>query len=195
MSDKYQQRRSSARVLRLEAQERWSILHNMTEHNKKNPDIGLAITVDRPITCKAEDRLGRVPFAARLAAAIAKWMDDDGLVIGLYGSWGSGKTSVKNLIVKELASYGTDTPEILEFNPWQWSGHNDVSAAFFREVLIKLGQRHASNDKGKIAKKFRRYARFIGIGGVFFTGTRCSPSVSMTSCRVVSVIHREELGT
>ena len=146
------------------------MINSMADKDNVKSDLGLTLTVDRPIAGKSEDRLGRGPFASRLAAAIAKWNGDDGLVIGLYGSWGSGKSSVKNLVIEELSVLGSDAPDILEFNPWQWRGHDNVSAAFFREVLRKLGGVHTSEDRGKTAKKLRRYAKFLSIGGVLFEG-------------------------
>ena len=144
----------------------------MDNQNIDASELGLILTADRPISGKSEDRLGRGPFAARLARAIASWKGDEGLVVGLYGSWGSGKSSVKNLVLEELSNVEAGAPEILEFNPWQWRGHDDVSAAFFREVLRKLGSLHDADDKGKAAKKIRRYAKFLSIGGVFFDGIR-----------------------
>jgi predicted KAP-like P-loop ATPase len=132
----------------------------------------LNLSADRPISGKAEDRLGRGPFASRLATAIASWKGHESLVIGLYGSWGSGKSSVKNLVLEVLFKQGATSPEILEFNPWQWRGHDEVSAAFFREVLRKLGRGSNTGDAKKLAKVLRRYAKFLGLGGVLFDGAR-----------------------
>src|SRR5580700_10437975 len=58
---------------------------------------------DRPITRPGEDVLGRKGFALELARSI----DDlsvagDGFVMALVGEWGSGKTSVIELIVRYL---------------------------------------------------------------------------------------------
>lgn len=138
------------------------------------PESPATLSADRPILTKAEDRLGRSPFADRLAAAIAAWKEDDSLVIGLYGVWGSGKSSVKNLVLEVLSALGARAPEVLEFNPWQWRGHDEVSAAFFREVLRKLGRASDSEQKRKLAKAVRRYAKFLSIGGALFDGIRTS---------------------
>lgn len=133
---------------------------------------GLNLSADRPITRKAEDRLGRAPFAARLAAAIGSWTGAESLVLGLYGSWGSGKSSVKNLMLEALSESKRSAPHVLEFNPWQWRGHDEVSAAFFREVLRILGRPDQTGRALKLAKVLRRYARLLSIGGVFFDGIR-----------------------
>ncbi|WP_085032135.1 KAP family P-loop NTPase fold protein [Ensifer aridi] len=58
---------------------------------------------DPPILFSCHDRLGRVSFAKSLARKIDRLTDlDSGFVIGLDGEWGSGKTSVINMVVQAL---------------------------------------------------------------------------------------------
>jgi predicted KAP-like P-loop ATPase len=58
---------------------------------------------DQPITCKDDDQLGRAKFSLDLAKGIKNWLkDQDSYVIALYGKWGSGKTSVINMVKDEL---------------------------------------------------------------------------------------------
>lgn len=45
-------------------------------------------SADRPIETRSDDLLGRAPFAAALAEAIAAWRERDSLVIALYGGVG-----------------------------------------------------------------------------------------------------------
>ena len=94
---------------------------------------------DAPITSLAEDRLGRARFASQIAAAVTNWREDRGLVIGLYGPWGSGKTSILNM-VEESLSDATEKPgpEVLRFNPWEWSGQENLQRIFFTEIGAKL---------------------------------------------------------
>lgn len=59
---------------------------------------------DRPITDPAHDLLGRNSFAKTLAKAIDEMpVAADGFVMGLTGKWGSGKSSVIELLCRELA--------------------------------------------------------------------------------------------
>lgn len=60
------------------------------------------LSSDRPITSFAEDLLGRSDFAESLASAIEGWTDNDSLIIALYGPWGSGKSSMKNMALESL---------------------------------------------------------------------------------------------
>jgi predicted KAP-like P-loop ATPase len=58
---------------------------------------------DRPITRPGEDALGRSTFALELARSIDNLsVAGDGFVMALIGGWGSGKTSVIELIVRYL---------------------------------------------------------------------------------------------
>jgi ABC-type glutathione transport system ATPase component len=58
---------------------------------------------DRPILSPRQDALGRAGFALELARAIDNLnLANDGFVMGLLGDWGSGKSSVIELIVRYL---------------------------------------------------------------------------------------------
>lgn len=97
-------------------------------------------SADRPIGSREEDLLGRASFADSLASAIKGWKGNDSLVIALYGPWGSGKSSVKNMVLQSLRSAEADSPLIVEFNPWQWSGQDQLAEAFFREIGLIMGR-------------------------------------------------------
>src|SRR5689334_456173 len=115
--------------------------------NRPEPSERISeLSADRPIASAAEDVLGRAPFAEQLAVAIANWKEDESLVIALYGQWGIGKTSVKNLVLEELRMRGEEAPDLVEFNPWHWTGHDGLAAAFFKEVLAGLSRR--KNGRG-----------------------------------------------
>lgn len=50
-------------------------------------------STDKPIDSCEQDLLGRSSFSKQLGKAIYDYKGKDGLVIGLYGKWGSGKRS------------------------------------------------------------------------------------------------------
>lgn len=98
---------------------------------------------DRPITLSSQDRLDRSVFAKYLARCMLDHKDPDSFVIGLYGGWGAGKTSVINLVVEELKFAATNLPEdetpiILNFSPWSYSGQNQLIYSFFRRLSSVL---------------------------------------------------------
>jgi predicted KAP-like P-loop ATPase len=84
------------------------------------------ISPDAPITTASEDRLGRSDFAAALTEAIATVSGRDSFVIGIHGKWGTGKSSVLNLIAETIDRRNKAAAEggilyVLRFNPWNFS--------------------------------------------------------------------------
>lgn len=59
------------------------------------------IDIDEPILYPSEDLFNRGKFIEKVSNVIEQ-EDDKSFVIGLYGKWGSGKTSIINLICKRL---------------------------------------------------------------------------------------------
>ncbi|WEV47275.1 P-loop NTPase fold protein [Bifidobacterium sp. ESL0690] len=57
---------------------------------------------DAPIDFESQDRYNRGKYVARLASYLLSTENNNGLVVGVTGPWGSGKTSVKNLLQREL---------------------------------------------------------------------------------------------
>ena len=98
---------------------------------------------DRPIQKSTQDRLNRTQFAKYLARCMLDQTDPDSLVVGLYGGWGVGKTSVINLILEELQFAASnmlddEKPIILNFSPWSYSGQNELIYSFFRRLSSTL---------------------------------------------------------
>ncbi len=82
---------------------------------------GYPLSADRPIQTRDEDRLGRRGFAEGLARGLGEWRGKDSLVIALYGAWGSGKSSVKNMALEALAQAPQSREAtVVEFNPWEY---------------------------------------------------------------------------
>lgn len=121
-----------------------------------------SIEADQPITTWHEDVLGRAPFARRLADALRSWDKDHSLVVGLCGPWGNGKSSIKNMALEHLRGDDATCPDIVEFNPWQITGHDQLASAFFREVGLVL--KRGSQEDRKVAKRWERYTSLVQMG-------------------------------
>jgi predicted KAP-like P-loop ATPase len=117
------------------------------------------------------DRLGRTAFAQHLSDAIASWNEPESLVIAICGEWGIGKSSLKNLVLEQLRSRGKSVPDIVQFNPWQWTGHEGLTSAFFREVLAVLTGKRDKNTK-PVARSLRRYAAYLGVVNTLLAGSK-----------------------
>ncbi|QOZ55458.1 P-loop NTPase fold protein [Bradyrhizobium sp. CCBAU 53338] len=116
---------------------------------------------DLPIGSSREDLLGRGEFARALAGVLSRYRGRESLVVALRGEWGSGKTSIKNLIVETLSARGESPMKVVNFNPWQWGTDEAITRAFFREIAAALGDGGQSLEARARAYEFRRYAKLL----------------------------------
>jgi len=107
------------------------------------------LSPDAAISTATEDLLERAKFAMSLADTIAQSACDHSLVIAINGGWGTGKSSIKNMVVESLRK--GDRAEIVEFNPWDFSGEKELAVAFFHDLGVALGVHDATADKERIA--------------------------------------------
>ena len=137
-------------------------------------------SADKPIISKSEDLLGRDTFAYRLAEAIIKLSTTNTFVVGLYGEWGSGKTSLLNLTEEHINDMTTqsDTPQVtlIRFNPWGCTAGSQLLEQFFNLLSNEI-QSDSSDDKRKIVgealEKYSfvlNYLQYIPVVGPFLSG-------------------------
>jgi predicted KAP-like P-loop ATPase len=108
------------------------------------------VHVERPIQSAAEDKLQRQRFVERLTAALINKSTgaSSGVVIGITGPWGSGKSSVLNLLQQHIATK-YENALVVRFDPWLVTGRDDLIAEFIGELIgtinanEKLKQRFA----------------------------------------------------
>lgn len=129
-------------------------------------------SADRPINSRGNDLLGRAKFSESLAKAIKSWRGKDSLVLALYGPWGSGKSSVKNLVLESLRACPSDCPAILEFSPWQLASQNQITEAFFSEIGTVLGRADTPANASRLARMFYAYGRYISTGRFALVGIK-----------------------
>ncbi|MBR5675151.1 MAG: hypothetical protein IKX14_01760, partial [Neisseriaceae bacterium] len=92
---------------------------------------------DRPIDRAEDDLLGRSFFSKQLGETIYNYNSKDGLVIGLFGEWGTGKTSIVNMAIeeiKELAKNDENKPIIMEFSVWNYSDKTNLIHLFLQNL-------------------------------------------------------------
>lgn len=121
---------------------------------------------DRPILSHEQDRLGRAVFAKYLARCMLDHNNPESLVIGLQGGWGSGKTSLINLILEELhiASnnmFDDEKPIILNFSPWSYSGQGQLIYGFFRRLSSELRRFPYLDKSDQIIRLLELYVSFF----------------------------------
>lgn len=134
---------------------------------------------DKPIKKHEEDLLGRSDFAKQLAEAIIMLSTKDTYVVGLYGEWGSGKTSVLNLTEEVLMDISgkdkNDKVTIVRFNPWGYTDGTQLIQQFFSVLSSEIQSDTRGNKRKAIGEALEKYSfllnslKYIPVVGPFLT--------------------------
>lgn len=121
------------------------------------------LSPDLPIAKLEEDGLNRGSFAESLAKTLVQYSFPSSLTIGLYGEWGSGKTSLLNMVFENVERID-DGVVVLRFNPWLCSDPKQLVTQFFKQMAtaIKLKKRAAD----KAWELIDQYADILGATSV-----------------------------
>ncbi len=109
---------------------------------------------DLPGEDPSQDVLGYAPLAQNIAKSICIMAPPEGIVLAIYGPWGSGKSTCLNYIEKFIGLEPNENkPMILRFNPWWFSGHEDLAQFFLEELgeVFSSGSKHLKKA-GKLLK-------------------------------------------
>lgn len=123
-------------------------------------------SADKPIESSEQDLLGRTTFSKQLGEAIYKYDGKDGLVIGVFGKWGSGKTSVLNMVVKEinqLSENDDDSPIIVNFAPWNYSDKDNLISIFFDDMRKKIKFSSNNENMKQVVKAIDQYSGVLNL--------------------------------
>ena len=143
------------------------------------PPLSPPIIGDRALTTGDVDRLGFAEVAARVAASLIDHASDDGIVIGLDGKWGSGKSSLLHLISVELSQLHENVrPTVIAFRPWLIGNRDALLASLFNQLVegiaaVELERGNLSADRKRklkaAAEKARRFADSVSKAGDLLT--------------------------
>lgn len=113
-----------------------------------------ALSADRPSSNPQDDLFGHAPFAESLANSICRYPGNDGLVLALYGPWGSGKSTVLSYVRHFLEQrHESEQPIIVTFNPWWFSGQENLARAFLGQLQAVLPAK---------SEKFKKLGDLLG---------------------------------
>jgi len=78
------------------------------------------------------------------------------VVLGVFGDWGSGKSSIMKMLEQDLNSDQHKDIVCLYFNGWIFEGYEDAKTALLSSILIQLGEhtRFGPKIKGKISPPY-----------------------------------------
>lgn len=120
---------------------------------------------DSPIRSPKDDSIGRKGPADHFVQQVLSLDASEGLVVAVLGPWGSGKTSFINLARDGFAAAGV---RVLNFNPWMFSGAEQLMDSFFVELADQL---KVHRDLADIAGDIEDYGDALsGFSGIPYVG-------------------------
>jgi len=125
---------------------------------------------DEPITKPEEDVFGREVFVNNLANDINRWSGKGSLVLALYGPWGTGKSSVLNLLKQHIEA--KNAGEIIVFDPWYFNSTEQLIQTFITIIKKRTIATASQEDKLKLDNKFSKYGDYLSEA---FTSIRWEP--------------------
>ena len=135
---------------------------------------------DKPIESRENDLLGRAQFSKHLARSLLKINLSESFTVSITGKWGTGKTSVLNMVQKEINDFSkkmadNEKPLIMRFEPWNYSDCNQLLQQFFSQLSSTISLK--SNDKSLkvVGDKLEQYAssfdllQYIPVAGKYLS--------------------------
>jgi predicted KAP-like P-loop ATPase len=113
---------------------------------------------DKPILNLIDDKLDRSRLVQDIVGQIRSVKDTSGYVIGLMGPWGYGKSSVLNLVERELNTNKEFT--VIRFNPWLFGGAHELAGQFLAEFSAQL-KSDVGDVVSDICDKIEEYSDII----------------------------------
>lgn len=112
--------------------------------------------LDAAVETAPDDRYGFKTIADNIARSVLSLPPDTSNVIGIEGAWGSGKTSLLNLILKRLNQTKDGHTHVLHISPWL-SGSSPVEALFLPVATViqqEMEKRHPPKGFKKLWRKY-----------------------------------------
>lgn len=148
---------------------------------------------DRALENRDEDQFGFVGIAERLAPSIVEASKGDGMVIGLEGRWGSGKTSLLNFLRSELENAEEQGIYTITIAPWLNGDASSLVSSLLDPISAILKSREdelaeangaignaaseAVTEVGQLLRDYgpktaRRIASFANVAAYFVPGAQ-----------------------
>ncbi len=117
---------------------------------------------DAPISRPDKDRLGIDPLAQTISKCILNLQYPVGSVVAIHGRWGSGKSSLINLVRHHLSGKAKELT-VLEFQCWLYRSEEALAIGFFRELYASI--RPELSDGEKANEAFREIGARVAPAG------------------------------
>jgi len=103
-----------------------------------------------------KDELGIAGFASTVSRLLLSGRQRSAIVFGLLGDWGVGKSSVINLIERDLKN--TPKLRIIKYSPWYTDSQETMLSSFFSLIAESITQHQIYP---KVSKEFQKYQQLL----------------------------------
>ena len=153
---------------------------------------------DAPISKPEDDRFGYDPFAQAIAKCVLRLKGHVGSVVAIYGPWGSGKSSVINLVRHHL-NEEDGAPVVISFQAWWYRTEDALAVGFFQELYAALdrelpkGTREKTRDAlAKLGGHIAGAGQLLGAAAGLVAGSVAEGTVNAISSTLANYIRTDE---
>lgn len=133
----------------------------------------MSILIDKPKTSITEDRFGFARYAKQIADDIAT-STELGYVVGIFGGWGSGKSTLMNFVGDALGKTPARTRVlIVRFNAWKYDNRMDMVAALLMCIVDTIKREYPKRFENAGGEKL--WGTLKGVGSALLkSGARAA---------------------
>nr|WP_255532660.1 P-loop NTPase fold protein [Paracoccus sp. IB05] len=119
-----------------------------------------------------------------------------GSVVAIHGPWGSGKSSVINLVRHHLAQ-DANAPVVATIQAWWYRKEDALAIGFFQELYATLSKELPKGEKAKdalarLGGHIAGAGQLLGAAADLVTGTLAEGAVNAVSPTVANYIRNDE---
>jgi len=105
-----------------------------------------------------QDSIGFSPYVRALAKLLCHKDTSVPLVVGVFGEWGSGKTSFMRQLKSEISEQELKKSKQVWFNAWKYDNQNDLWAALLQAITSQVEE-----NTNMFNMIFRRFMRLVNL--------------------------------
>lgn len=120
----------------------------------------LVLLNDEPLSAGRGDRFRRKPLAQRIALLVETMAaGQESTVLALVGTWGSGKSSLVDMVRTDLGTRSAVRP--VEFNPWLVGSVDELVRDFFATIAEGLSTGAADSAASRAREAVANYGKSV----------------------------------